>query len=313
MKCSICNQEGHTKRSCELNIQDNNKLKTQRKTKNLGYNTSNTQEESYIKIETKTSTAKCSDINHTGDRILSIRNFYLNKGGNSLQSACIICQKNRRANRIKKSREKFNGKTKEEICNMYIKTYGQTKTCSICKIAKNPLEFPLSISMETGFHNHCIDCSNNNHSRSGLFRDFTFLPDKDNFKYKKKKQCERCGDINRLVIDHILPISKGGSDCLINKQTLCNHCNCKKNSTIDSTIKSEFLCERYKDESLNFSNNTELTRVLSKKVYEFRQKNIINISKDELRNNIKNYITKYNLGHNLDRIINKIVLFFNNK
>lgn len=313
MKCSLCKEEGHTKRSCKLNISDDNKQKTQRKTKNLGYNTSNTQEESYKKIETNNPVAKCSDANHKGERILPIRNFYLYNSGNSLQSACIICQKNRRANRIKKSREKFNGKTKEEICNIYIKTYGNTKICSICKIAKNPLEFPLSISMETGLHNHCNDCSNNNCYRSELFRDFTFLPDKDNFKYKKKKQCERCGEINRLVVDHILPISKAGSDCLVNKQTLCNHCNCKKNSTIDTIIKPEFLCERYKDESLNFSDNTELTRLLSKKVYEFRQKNIINVSKNELRDNVNNYIKKYNLGHNLDRIINKIVIIFNNK
>ena len=111
-------------------------LKSQRKTNNLGFNTANTQNESYTEIEAKHPTAKCSDGKHEGERTIPVRKFYLNNAGKGLQGACITCQKNRRANRIKCSREKFQEKTKQDIYDMYIKTYGQTKTCSKCKSSK---------------------------------------------------------------------------------------------------------------------------------------------------------------------------------
>lgn len=288
------------------------KQKFQRKTNNLGFNTAKTQDESYAEIEAKNPTAKCSDRNHEGERTLFVRKFYLNKAGKGLQGACIICQKNYRANRIKRSREKFQGKTKHDICDMYLKTYGQTKTCSKCKCSKPPSEFSISISMETGVHNHCIQCCIGNSQGNGGLRDFIFMPDKDEIKYKKKSNCERCNGTNKLAVDHIMPIAKGGSDCIINKQTLCVHCNSKKNDSIDSIAKPELLSLRYRDDdTLDFTENTNLSRVLSKKVYEFRQKNIINASLDDIRTSVKEYAKKYNLGHNLDRIVGKIVVVFN--
>ena len=285
--------------------------KSQRKTQNLGFNTARTQDASYAEIETKSSTARCSDGNHEGERVLPIRDFYLNKGGKGLQAACITCQKNRRANRIKLSRNKFNGKTKQEICDMYLKTYGQTKPCSKCKEEKPPTEFPLSIGMERGFHNHCILCSIGNSQGNGGLRDFIFMPDKDGIKYKKKDKCERCEGTDKLAVDHILPIAKGGTDCILNKQTLCVHCNSKKTDTIDCLVKAEFLCERYKDASLDFTDNASLSRMLSKKVADFRQLHIYNASLDQIKTSLKEYAKKNNLGHNLDRVIGKISTVFN--
>jgi hypothetical protein len=328
MTCSICKQEGHNKRSCKKitmpvsapqikaetdvvpNIIELN-LKTQRKTKNLGFNTAKTQDESYAEIEAKDSTAKCSDGKHEGERTIPVRKFYLNKAGKGLQGACITCQTNYRANRIKRSREKFHEKTKQDICDMYLKTYGQTKTCSKCKSSKPPCEFSISISMETGLHNHCILCSIGNSQGNGGLRDFIFMPDKDGIKYNKKDKCERCSGTNKLAVDHILPIAKGGTDCIPNKQTLCTNCNSKKNDTIDCIVNQELLSVRYRDDALDFTENTSLSRALSKKVYDFRQKNINNASLEELRTSIKDYAKKHNLGHNLDRIVGKIAVVFN--
>ena len=40
--------------------------------------------------------------------------------------------------------------------------------------------------------------------------------------------CLRCGDVNKLTIDHIVPISKGGENRISNLQTLCKSCNSVK-------------------------------------------------------------------------------------
>lgn len=42
------------------------------------------------------------------------------------------------------------------------------------------------------------------------------------------KVCKQCGATDNLVIDHIVPIAKGGSNDLSNLQILCWTCNAKK-------------------------------------------------------------------------------------
>lgn len=40
--------------------------------------------------------------------------------------------------------------------------------------------------------------------------------------------CVCCGATARLVVDHVLPVSRGGSDDISNVQPLCKPCNSKK-------------------------------------------------------------------------------------
>lgn len=50
----------------------------------------------------------------------------------------------------------------------------------------------------------------------------------------RDKYCLCCGSYERLSIDHVIPISKGGMNVIENLQTLCVSCNSKKgNKTID--------------------------------------------------------------------------------
>lgn len=40
--------------------------------------------------------------------------------------------------------------------------------------------------------------------------------------------CRRCGSSEQLSVDHIIPVSRAGTDDLDNLQTLCQPCNNKK-------------------------------------------------------------------------------------
>lgn len=49
---------------------------------------------------------------------------------------------------------------------------------------------------------------------------------------QRDKKCLNCGSIENLTVDHIVPISKGGTNVLVNLQTLCESCNFRKGNQI---------------------------------------------------------------------------------
>lgn len=50
------------------------------------------------------------------------------------------------------------------------------------------------------------------------------------FIFNRDKKCLRCGSVNKLTIDHIIPITKGGVNKLSNLQALCKSCNSIKSN-----------------------------------------------------------------------------------
>lgn len=52
---------------------------------------------------------------------------------------------------------------------------------------------------------------------------------------KQGGACATCGQVVTLVRDHIIPLSKGGSDYISNIQGLCRSCNSKKHAKLPVT------------------------------------------------------------------------------
>ena len=64
----------------------------------------------------------------------------------------------------------------------------------------------------------------------GTFTDKQFVELCD----KYGNRCLCCGEITKLTVDHIVPLSKGGSNDISNVQPICGPCNSKKGTqTID--------------------------------------------------------------------------------
>jgi 5-methylcytosine-specific restriction endonuclease McrA len=80
-----------------------------------------------------------------------------------------------------------------------------------------------------------IPCTNCQRSCNNLTKisPYRGILDKDRQRLlERDKACLKCGSESKLTIDHVVPISKGGSNDFSNLQILCEKCNSLKGSTI---------------------------------------------------------------------------------
>ncbi len=58
---------------------------------------------------------------------------------------------------------------------------------------------------------------------------FTQKPEVRQFIFQRDSfKCINCGSPDKLTVDHIISVYRGGSDDFSNLQTLCNKCNARK-------------------------------------------------------------------------------------
>ena len=276
----------------------------------------------YNEIEKKIgATKKCTfghtrgsktGVKHEGSIDVPIREFELRgatinedntvtiTGGDGLQGFCKVCSTRRRGARINAEKELKQGKTTEEIYQIYITKYGiNTKKCSRCNKDKTLAEFNLSISMECGLHNTCKVCMYEYGSSVGD-RWIIYMPD-GNYKYDKKDKDQHD--------DHIFPLSLGGSNEQINHQLLSSTENLEKSNDIKhfvsiESVNPEMLSSRYRASLSEATDINSLKIILSQYVY----KDILERSKlsdSELLDVYKKYCEKYNLRRDAERAVKK--------
>lgn len=64
-------------------------------------------------------------------------------------------------------------------------------------------------------------------------RDYSYLQYRDVVFSRNNNMCVKCATDNDLTIDHIVPVSRGGTNDLWNLQTLCRSCNSKKGARLE--------------------------------------------------------------------------------
>ena len=64
----------------------------------------------------------------------------------------------------------------------------------------------------------------------------------------RDKKCLKCGSVDELTVDHIIPLSKGGTNIPENLQTLCISCNRRKGNHIWHGWKERILMALHIDE-----------------------------------------------------------------
>ena len=51
-----------------------------------------------------------------------------------------------------------------------------------------------------------------------------------------ENRCQCCGTTEHITIDHIVPLSRGGTNAVSNLQPLCRSCNCRKGNKYEGDV-----------------------------------------------------------------------------
>ena len=108
--------------------------------------------------------------------------------------------------------------------------------CSDCYITLIPKIYSRAGAGDGGiihvYFKVCLETNNNRSRRIPVKRYRTIFK---TLLHKYNFQCVKCGmsDIKKLTIDHVYPVSKGGTDDYNNLQILCKSCNSRKGAKLE--------------------------------------------------------------------------------
>ena len=106
--------------------------------------------------------------------------------------------------------------------------------CSDCCFDLIPEIYKMAGGGDGGMiHLSYYSCLQSRHNKKHRATIHNYAKTLDKLLHKYKFMCVKCGSKDRLEIDHIKPVSKGGTDDLSNLQILCKHCNCSKGAKYD--------------------------------------------------------------------------------
>ncbi|SVB74143.1 uncharacterized protein METZ01_LOCUS226997 [marine metagenome] len=80
--------------------------------------------------------------------------------------------------------------------------------------------------------NKTIGISGVLHNEGGRKREHITKKTRQEVWQRDEGKCVECGNNERLEFDHIIPVSKGGSNTVRNIQLLCETCNRQKSDSI---------------------------------------------------------------------------------
>jgi hypothetical protein len=121
------------------------------------------------------------------------------------------------------------------ICNSPIysgESFLEFKSKTICSICCEEMIFPIYEMAGQGdggvihLEFNLAVTSKHNRRRKPTVKDYKRIFNELMYKYNFKCVC--CGSKENLSIDHIKPVSKGGTDIISNLQILCKPCNSRK-------------------------------------------------------------------------------------
>jgi DNA-directed RNA polymerase subunit RPC12/RpoP len=103
--------------------------------------------------------------------------------------------------------------------------------CFDCYISLIPEIYKMAGYGDGGIiHIAFSTCLTNPHNRSKRIPIKNYKKTFRKLLHKYNFECVDCGSKENLTIDHIRPVSKGGSDDIKNLQIMCKSCNSKKGS-----------------------------------------------------------------------------------